>query len=209
MKEFLRRVLPGARPPWDLPARRAGQRYLVLVRHGEAAAGWDADPDPGLSATGREQAEGMAEALGPLGPLPVVASPLRRTQETAAPLAQRWGVDVRTEPGVGEIVAPTSQAELEARAAWLRTAMAGRWPDLEPEHLAWRLAVLDSLRAVDVDTVVVTHFIAINVAVGEAAGDDRLVSFAPAHCSATFLGVEGNGRFSVLRLGDTATTRVL
>ena len=35
------------------------------------------------------------------------------------------------------------------------------------------------------DTVVVTHFLAINAVVGAATGDDRVVCFAPAHCSRT------------------------
>ena len=60
---------------------------LVLVRHGRAAAGWDADADPGLDATGREQADAVAAALAPEGPLPVVVSPMRRTRETAAPVS--------------------------------------------------------------------------------------------------------------------------
>ena len=181
----------------------------MLVRHGEAAAGWDADPDPGLSPLGRGQAESMADDLAPLGPLPVVASPLRRTRETAAALVARWASEMRIEPGVGEIVAPAEQAGLEGRTAWLRTAMAGRWSDLGPEHLAWRQAVLDALRAIEDDAVVVTHFIAINVAVGEASGDDRVVTFAPGHCSCTILGVEDGGRLVVVRLGQTASTRVL
>ena len=56
---------------------------LVLVRHGRPAAGWDADPDPGLDPEGVAQAERMAAALAPSGPLPIVVSPKRRTRETA------------------------------------------------------------------------------------------------------------------------------
>jgi broad specificity phosphatase PhoE len=36
---------------------------IWLVRHGEAAASWEKDPDPGLSALGREQAERTALML--------------------------------------------------------------------------------------------------------------------------------------------------
>ena len=48
----------------------------------------------------------MAEVLAPLGPLPVVVSPLRRTRETAAPLLARWSVEPVVEPAVGELTAP-------------------------------------------------------------------------------------------------------
>jgi broad specificity phosphatase PhoE len=59
---------------------------LYLVRHGQAAASWGEDPDPGLNALGHGQAARMAAALAALaalGPMPIMISPLRRTRETA------------------------------------------------------------------------------------------------------------------------------
>ena len=32
---------------------------IILIRHGEAAASWSKDPDPGLSDNGHEQAESL------------------------------------------------------------------------------------------------------------------------------------------------------
>ena len=32
---------------------------IILIRHGEAAASWSEDPDPGLSDNGHEQAENL------------------------------------------------------------------------------------------------------------------------------------------------------
>ncbi|HVM52608.1 MAG TPA: histidine phosphatase family protein [Acidimicrobiales bacterium] len=180
---------------------------ITLVRHGQAAAGWGDDLDPGLSAIGREQAEATAAALEHLGPLPIVCSPLRRCRETAAPFAARWGVDPVVDGAVGEIVSPADAAGLEARSAWLRTAMQGRWSDLGAEHAAWRQRVLDRIRAVDTDTVVHSHFIAINVVVGAALGDDRVVCFAPDNCSWTVVDVTADG-ISVVELGRQATTEV-
>jgi broad specificity phosphatase PhoE len=181
---------------------------LTLVRHGEAAAGWGDDPDPGLSDTGRAQAAAMAGALAPLGPLPVLVSPLRRTRETAAPLEVAWEVPALVEPAVGEIVAPAHAAGLDARSAWLRTAMGGRWAELDEEHHVWRDAVVAALTSLVEDTVVVTHFVAINVAVGAATGDDRVVVFSPGHCSRTTLEVEG-GRLRLVDIGASAATEVL
>lgn len=179
---------------------------LTLVRHGHAAAGWGEDADPGLDAAGRAEADAMARALGPLGPLPVVVSPLRRTRETAAPLERQWAVEARVEPGVGEIVSPT--ADLAARRSWLREVMAGRWSDVDDAVHDWRRRVIDTLAAIGEDTVVVTHFVAINVVAGWATGDDRVMCFAPGYCSWTVVDV-ADGRFSVVELGAQADTRVL
>ena len=179
---------------------------VVLVRHGRAAAGWGEDTDPGLDAEGRAQAEHTAEALAPRGPLPILVSPLRRTRETAAPLERRWGTAATVEPAVGEIPSPVD--DLARRAEWLRRAMAGGWDELGPELLAWRQGVVDRLLAVTADTVVITHFVAINAAVGAATGDARMVCVRPDHCSLTELEVSG-GRLRVVGLGGEAVTEVL
>src|SRR3954469_22301623 len=136
---------------------------ITLVRHGQAAAGWGDDLDPGLSDVGRAQAEGVAAALASIGPQPILVSPLRRCREMAAPLAQRWGVEPVVDAAVGEIVSPADRAGLDARAAWLRAPMEGAWSELDTELHTWRDAVVDRIRAIDVDTVVHSHFIAINV----------------------------------------------
>jgi len=179
---------------------------LVLVRHGRAAAGWDADLDPGLDDVGRSQARAAADALADLGPLPVYSSPLRRCQETAAPLARRWETEVRIEPGVGEVESPTD--DLAERGAWLRGFMAGTWEEHPPELHVWRQRVLGTLVGLEgEDAVVFSHFIAINVVVGAALDDPRVICFAPDNGSRTVVEVQG-GRFSVVELGGQAGTRV-
>lgn len=178
---------------------------LILVRHGEAAAGWNQDRDPGLSDEGHRQAAQMAAALAPLGPLPIVVSPLRRTRETAAPLEQAWGVTATVETGVGEIVSPIE--DLEERTTWLRGFMAGTWDAATPEHTAWRQLVIDTLAAIPHDAVVVTHFIAINAAVGASTGDPRVVNFMAGNCSRTTLDV-ADGNLSLVELGGEAITVV-
>lgn len=184
-----------------------GHRLVTLVRHGEASAGWDGDADPGLSDLGRSQAERAADALRPLAGCDLVVSPLRRTRETALPVAEALGVAPRIEPLVGEVVAPARHASLDARGPWLRGFMSGGWDGADAELLAWRQGVLDALRSLPADAVVVTHFVAINVAVGAATGDDRVVSFRPAHCSRTVLRV-GDGGSDVVSLGAEADTVV-
>ena len=67
-----------------------------IVRHGEAAASWEADPDPALSELGRSQAEATSLALLELLPndVSIISSPLRRAQETAEALATKMGKPV-------------------------------------------------------------------------------------------------------------------
>jgi broad specificity phosphatase PhoE len=178
---------------------------LVLVRHGHAAAAWDADPDPGLDADGRRQAAAVAAALSGDGPLPVVVSPLRRARETAAALERVWGIEAAVEPAVGEIRAPV--AGLADRGAWLRSVYGGRWAEQDDALRGWRDQLVAALAALERATVVVTHFFGINAAVGSASGDDRLVSFRPDHCSRTVLENEG-GRLRLVQLGAEGATPV-
>ena len=49
--------------------------------------------------------------------------------------------------------------------------------------------VIEALREISEETVVVSHYIAINVAVGSAIGDDRITCFRPDYCSCTVLDV--------------------
>ena len=180
--------------------------HVVLVRHGKAAAGWADDLDPGLDDLGRQQAFAMADALHLFGPLPLYSSPLRRCYETAEALGDRWGVEPIVTPDVGEVESPT--ADLAERGAWLRGFMGGRWSEQPPELLAWRRRVVDFLLSIeDQDAVVVSHFVAINAAVGWAMDDDRVIVFAPDNCSRTELKIEG-GRLEVVELGGTAQTHV-
>lgn len=147
----------------------------------------------------------MADDLGSMGPLPVIVSPLRRTRETAAPLEARWSVTARIEPGVGEIVSPT--ADLSERQAWLGDVMNGAWDDLDADVNKWRQQVLDTLAAIPEDAVVVTHFVAMNVAVGAALDDNRVVCFAPSNCGRTVVDIK-DGQFTVIDLGGQSTTRI-
>jgi broad specificity phosphatase PhoE len=67
--------------------------------------------------------------------------------------------------------------------------------------------VLDAVRERRVDTVIHSHFVAINVVVGAALGDHRVVCFAPDNCSWTVVDVDAD-RISIVELGRQATTEV-
>lgn len=180
---------------------------LLLVRHGEAAAGWGDDLDPGLSDRGRAQAEAMAAAVASLGPLRVLVSPLRRCRETAEPLLALWQAEPTVEPRVAELPSPPGST-LQSRTDWLRALMSSTWAEGAPELESWRRDVISCLVALDTDTVVVTHFIAINVVVGAATDDDRVVCEHLDNCSVTVVDVDG-GALRLVQAGDKAITEVL
>ena len=179
---------------------------LYLVRHGRATGGWDVDPDPGLDPVGQQQALDVADRLFPLGPLAVLSSPMLRCQETSAPLAGRWGAQVTIEPAVTEIPSPDGYP-LQERVEWLRNARAGEWAALGPFYTGFRDAIVERLLRCPVDTVVFSHYIAINAAIGVAVGDDRLVVRALDNCSVTILEVE-DGLLRLVEGGHEADTLI-
>lgn len=131
---------------------------VVLVRHGASqhvTPGQrfellDGRGDPPLAPEGREQAEAVAERLAAEELHGLFVTPLRRTIETAAPLAARTGLEPTavaelTEIGLGE----WDGGELRIRAAhrdplYFRVIEAERWdviPGAEPmEEFADRVA---------------------------------------------------------------------
>jgi broad specificity phosphatase PhoE len=181
---------------------------LHLVRHGRAAAGWDADPDPDLDDLGRAQADAVAELLAasPQGPLSLVSSPLLRCRSTAVPLAARWGAEVRIEPRVAEIPSPEGIAMAD-RVEWLRASMSGTWAALGPRYTEYRDRVVQALAELPTDTVVFSHFVAINVAIGAALGDDRLVIRSLDNTSVTVVEVL-DGRLHLVEGGREADTLI-
>jgi broad specificity phosphatase PhoE len=67
--------------------------------------------------------------------------------------------------------------------------------------LARRQGVIEALLALDADSVVFTHFIAINVVVGAATGDDRVACFWPDNGSITIVEADGSS-LSLIERGD-------
>ncbi|MEI9989310.1 MAG: histidine phosphatase family protein [Rhizomicrobium sp.] len=180
---------------------------IYMVRHGRAAAGFGEDMDPGLDDLGRGQAEAVAGRLKSIGPRLILSSPLRRTQETAVPLARAWGRTPVIEHAVAEIPSPKGMS-LEERVAWLRGLMAGSWRDVPPDLAQWREACVAAVASLREDAVVFSHYVAINVLMGSAQADDRVVVFSPENCSVTIFDNDG-GKLRLLDKGsEAALTKV-
>ncbi len=187
---------------------------IYLVRHGRAAAGWDVDPDPNLDGLGLAQAIAVAEQLVGLGPLPVVSSPLLRCRQTAEPLSAAWNTEARIEPMVAEIPSPEGVGMTD-RVSWLRAAMTGTWADLGPPYTTYRDLVVGAVAALTTDTVVFSHFVAINALVGAAVGCDELVIRSLDNCSVTIIdtsvrtgGDPGDQQISLIEGGREADTLI-
>ena len=81
---------------------------ILLIRHGEndyVKEGRMAGRLPGvhLNETGRKQAAALAEHMAAWPVRAVYSSPLERTMETAAPVAEALGLEVIPEEGLSEI----------------------------------------------------------------------------------------------------------
>lgn len=180
---------------------------LWLVRHGRAEAGWDASVDPGLDERGRRQAREVARRLEPHGPLTILSSPLLRCQQTAEPLAKRWKTTAVVEPGVAEIPSPEG-FEMAERVDWLRQAMRGTWADLGGRYTQFRDRVVATVLSLPTDSVIFSHFVAINAVIGAALGDDRLVIRSLDNTSVTTVEVSAAGRLSLIEGGREADTLI-
>jgi broad specificity phosphatase PhoE len=109
---------------------------IYFVRHGESVAnvadrGGDVRPNDSdrLSGRGWEQAHELGRRLGGERLDAIVASPMRRAQETAAGIAEILGLEVTTDPDLYEVrqsdafyAAVPDRAGRHATLAWMPTA---------------------------------------------------------------------------------------
>ncbi|HAT08583.1 MAG TPA: histidine phosphatase family protein [Rhodobiaceae bacterium] len=191
---------------------------IYMIRHGKAAAGWDGDADPCLNKLGQAQAEAVSKKVQALvtSPLPIYCSPLKRCQETAAPLAAAWGVAPQIEDGVGEIPPPLE--DLTARTNWLRRVMAGTWEGLYSDAVSvesgidfrrWNENVVSTLNAFKGPAVVIfSHFVALNAAYCAATGAADVVSFAPENCSLSIFNTDGTSLSLVTQGEETQDLKI-
>jgi broad specificity phosphatase PhoE len=186
---------------------------LYLIRHARPAASWTEEPDAGLDPIGVQQAEAAARTVAQLTErAPIFTSPLRRCRETAQPLERLWQQTATVFEPVAEI--PSPPLALHTRQQWLQQAMQSTWRQLHeraapgsPDYLGWRERVLEALVRIERDSVIFSHFIAINVAVGAAQSREEVVCFRPDHASITCVETR-SGKLHVIQRGREARTTV-
>ena len=71
----------------------------------------------------------------------------------------------------------------------------------------WRASLIERLLQIPEDSVVFCHYVAINVAVGAATADDRLVVFRPDNGSITRI-ANSDGRLRLIELGRASETLI-
>ena len=89
----------------------AGATDMLLIRHGESAPARldapapvvDGQADPDLDVRGLEEAQRVANRLESEEVSAIYVTNLRRTAQTAAPLAARLGIEPRVEPDLREV----------------------------------------------------------------------------------------------------------
>jgi len=82
-----------------------------------------------LTDRGHEQARNAAAALYGRDITRLIASPMRRAQETAAPIAEALGLEIETDPGIYELREEEGYGELRPEEQKLR-----RWSEWMAEH---------------------------------------------------------------------------
>lgn len=108
---------------------------LLLIRHGQTidnvhGALGTAVPGPGLTPLGRDQAAAVPRALAGERIDAIAVSSMRRTHETAAPLAAERGLEPTVHAGLREITAGDleQRSDHEAVSTYLGTLL-GWWTD--------------------------------------------------------------------------------
>lgn len=112
---------------------------LLLIRHGQTdgnvrGALDTALPGPPLTELGRTQADDLARRLADEPIVAVYASQATRAQQTAAPLAARFGVDVQVVDGVHEVAAGELEGATDHESIRIYMETVRRWTlgELEP-----------------------------------------------------------------------------
>jgi broad specificity phosphatase PhoE len=136
------------------------QTRVHLIRHGEVHNPgrilYGRLPGFRLSETGRAQAIAAADMLADADIVAVIASPLQRAQETAAPIAARHGLPVDTDEDLiesanifeGKRVSPGDGAWRNPRYRWhLRNPITPTWGEPYAEIAARMATAVDKARA--------------------------------------------------------------
>jgi 2,3-bisphosphoglycerate-dependent phosphoglycerate mutase len=194
------------------------------VRHGESAPAREGEPfplvdghgDPALDPVGQEQADRVADRLAVEPIAAIYVSTLRRTAETAAPLAERLGLELRTEADLREVYLGEWEGGVfrkhvaEGHPLAQRMFAEQRWdviPGAEPTE-AFAARVRGAIARIagahpDETVAVVSHGGVIGQVLAEASGS-RAFAFTGSDNGAISHIVVTDDRWVIRRYNDTA-----
>lgn len=180
---------------------------IYMIRHGRASAGWDTALDPDLDDLGRAQSQEVANQLQSLQLHHIITSPLLRCRQTADPLAQMWKLSPQVCTEVSEIPSPHGVA-MSDRTVWLRQAIQGTWNMLGQPFVDYKNTICQFVQSLHHDTVIFSHFIAINAVIGHVSNNDQLVIRSLDNCSVTIFDRDVQGNLSLVQGGHEADTLI-
>ncbi len=146
---------------------------LLLIRHGETA--WNADAriqghtDIELNARGHAQAQALAGALADAELDAIYCSDLTRARQTAAPLAQRLGIEPRLDAALRERAFGAFEGSSFVELERVHPQACARWRARDPEFAAPGGERLDAFYARVTDA-------ALRIAAAHAGGRVALIS---------------------------------
>ena len=201
---------------------------ILLVRHGQTPTTGQVLPGRAkglhLGEVGQEQAERAAKRIAGLNKVKAVyASPMERTQETAAPIARATGCRIRTRDGLNECDfgqwTGKKLADLNKLPEWrtVQSYPSGfRFPKGEsfPEMQARITGALNDIVAAHPGEMVVavSHADTIKAAIASAMGTHldqfQRIVVSPCSISAIMYGPTGPIVLAVNSTGDDLTTLV-
>ncbi len=217
-------------------SRKTGATEVYLIRHADAlpgeervipGGGYDAQP---LSALGQRQAQALGEWLAPVQFEAIYSSPLRRTQETALPLAERQGLNIQSVPNLREVRlgldvggpavgenAGTTAASLRKRLAEVvrRVGETGKWSSIPGSEASepFRARVVETIqelanRHAGQRVAVFSHGGVINAYIAVLLGLERDFFYPIYNTSYCVVRCQGR-QSSLVSLNETAHLRAL
>jgi probable phosphoglycerate mutase len=208
--------------PFQLPA---GATEVMLIRHGSARHSTPelpvdlihGDSDPELTELGRRQAQAVAQRLSDVEPAAIFVTPLRRTQETARPLAERLGVEPVILSELREVYLGDWEGQLNHRASHdsdlaQEVFELERWdviPNAEPmEQFSARVTLgmerLVNAAGPDRTTLAVVHGGVIAEACRQVTGSRAFAFLYAENGSLTRIMRLPNRRWALIAFNDTA-----
>ena len=192
---------------------------LVLIRHAEPVRIEDAlgPADPNLHERGIAQAERLAQYLAEEPLEGLVSSPMRRAQETAAPVAKVHNLPIVVDEELSEFdrestsYIPIEELRATKDERWL-AMVEGRLDEYETDPVVFQRDVVAAIeRVIDQNpgrkVAIVCHGGVINAYVGHILGIERLMWFEPAYTSIHRVAASRGGVRSVTALNEAAHLR--
>ena len=174
--------------------------------------------DPHLSELGRQQARALADFLAaePQLPAAIYTSPMRRAVETAAPLAERLGLDPRLDDALAEFdrdasaYVPVEELRASGHPMWRAMIDGSYWDAIDLAGFQSKVTAAVE-RIVDdragESVVVVTHGGVLNVYVAGLLGIAVRVFFDPSYASISRVLASRSGRRGIGSLNETGHLR--